>query len=436
MGTRSINDYTRADAIEYIEKNVDSIVVADGEKDTYRALVRKGFFTDFIEESGSYHDFMEKLWFHFNNSDEKITDQYHVFLPKVGEFVSKYSKRTKVVFENITHIIQMTIYPIEGENQYLFYLDEIDDKEYIEEDMTTDKVKSIQNTYLFSMYVDLMNDTTNSVSITEIDDETMNTQIKYSEWREQIVDMISKEYQDLFRKRTSPEYLKSNLAPGSTSSFDCLMMNLEGKYIWVKLIFSRAETDNDDDYRFVFMVQNIHESTMELKNTIKKYEEMALRDPLTSVFNRGRIETEVINAIKKKKTNEIDISMMILDIDFFKRVNDEFGHSVGDITLIHFTETLTKVVEKYNAVIGRWGGEEFVVVCYGADTAKVAAMAEEIRGRIAEEDFLRVGHITCSIGTTTLRSNDELSIAFDRMDRAVYEAKSSGRNCVRSVNYL
>lgn len=436
MSTKSINDYTLGDAVEYIEKNVDSIIIVDGDKDLYRALVRKGFFSDFIEETGSYHDLMEKLWFHFNNSDEKITDQYHVFLPKVGEFSGKYCKRIKVVFQNVTHIIQMTIYPVEEENKYIFYLDEIDDNEYIEDEMTTDKVKSIQNTYLFSMYVDLLKDTTSSVSITEIDDETMNTSIKYSEWREQIVAMISQEYQDLFRERTSPDYLKKNLTPGSTSSFDCLMMNLEGNYIWVKLIFSRAETDNDDDYRFVFMVQNIHESTMELKNTIKKYEEMALRDPLTSVFNRGRIETEVVNAINKKKKNDINISMMILDIDFFKRVNDEFGHSVGDITLIHFTEVISKVIKDYNAVIGRWGGEEFVVVCYDADTAKIAAIAEDIRSKVAEENFMRVGNITCSIGTTTLRTTDVLSVAFDRMDRAVYEAKSSGRNCVRSVNYL
>ena len=64
--------------------------------------------------------------------------------------------------------------------------------------------------------------------------------------------------QQLFLERTDPDYLKSNLMPGRTSSFDCLMQNLEGKYIWVKLIFSRAETNNsEEDFRYVFMMQDI-----------------------------------------------------------------------------------------------------------------------------------------------------------------------------------
>ena len=86
-----------------------------------------------------------------------------------------------------------------------------------------------------------------------------------------------------------------------------------------------------------------------------------------------------------------------------------------------------------NAVIGRWGGEEFVVVCYDTGSEKANALAEGLRRTISEESFGKIGQITCSIGVTTINSDDTFDDAFNRMDRALYNAKSSGRNCVKSV---
>ncbi|MBO4523776.1 MAG: GGDEF domain-containing protein, partial [Ruminococcus sp.] len=276
-------------------------------------------------------------------------------------------------------------------------------------------------------------DTTSSISVTEISDEVMQQEIKYSEWRTMIINMIWPDDQALFLERTDPEYLKKNLAPGRTTSFDCLMMNLEGKYIWVKLIFSRSETSNEDDFRFVFMVQNIHENSIELLETMKKYEQLASRDSLTNVFNHGRMETEIRNALKEKRTKNRDVSLMILDIDFFKHVNDKFGHSTGDVTLVQFAKIISDYIHDLNAVLGRWGGEEFVVVCYDTGSEKAYALAEGLRRIISDEPFGKIGQITCSIGVTTINADDSFDDAFNRMDRALYNAKSSGRNCVKSV---
>jgi diguanylate cyclase (GGDEF)-like protein len=322
---------------------------------------------------------------------------------------------------------------MEGEQIYLFILDELDGSQYVDETLTTKKVNTIQNSYLFSMYVDIVKDTTNSISITEISDEVMNQQLKYSDWRMMIVNMIWPEDQSLFLQRTDPAYLKENLAPGRSSSFDCLMMNLEGKYIWVKLIFSRAETNNEDDFRFVFMVQDIHENYVELMSTLKKYEDLALKDPLTALFNHGRIETEITNAIDSRKKNGEDVTLMLIDIDFFKRVNDEFGHAIGDITLVHFAQTISSFIADKNAAAGRWGGEEFVVVIYGLNEADSIDAAETLRKKIAAEPFKRIGNLTCSIGITNIKDTDDTDTAFNRMDKALYEAKSAGRNCVKLV---
>jgi diguanylate cyclase (GGDEF)-like protein len=285
------------------------------------------------------------------------------------------------------------------------------------------------------MYIDLVKDVTSSISITEISEDTVNTQIKYSDWRMMIVNMIWPDDQEMFLEKTDPEFLMANFKPGHTSSFDCLMQNLEGKYIWVKLIFSRAETNFEDDFRFVFMVQDIHENTVELMSTLKKYEEMASLDPLTGVLNHGRIETELGNAVETARKSRREVSTMIIDIDFFKQVNDTYGHSVGDMTLKQFAGIIRGNFTDGRAVVGRWGGEEFVTICYDMDVSKLKDVAEKLREKVASENFKAVGHITCSIGVTSIKMEDDANVVFERMDKALYEAKSDGRNCVRAMEF-
>ena len=200
-------------AMEFLKENLGAVLYVDGDADEYKALSRKNFFTEFVAEKGSYHDLIEKLWFHFNNSSDAVVEDYHVFIPTAGKFVGKYSKRINIVFNDVTHTIQMTIYPIKESSTYFFILDELDGSQYIDEALTNKKVDTIQNTFLFSMYIDIVRDTTSSISITEISDEVMNQQIKYSEWRKKIVNMIWPEDQPQFMERTDPEYLKKISPP-------------------------------------------------------------------------------------------------------------------------------------------------------------------------------------------------------------------------------
>ena len=374
-----IDRFSLADANEFISGNVDALLFVDAKADTFKALVKRGMFTDFIEDKGSYHELIEKLWFHLNDTMEKITEDYQVFIPTFGQFSGKYSRRLKIVDNETPHAIQMTIYPLD-ENYYLILLDELDNSEYMKDFLTSEKVSTIQNTYLFSMYIDLFKDSTSSLSITEISDETVHSSVKYSEWRYMIVNMIWPDDQELFMERTDPEYLKKNIMPGRTASFDCLMQNLEGKYIWV---------------------------------------------------NHGRIETEIYNAIEIVARTDRAVSMLMFDIDYFKNVNDKYGHAVGDMTLKHFAYLLKEYFKSVNAVIGRWGGEEFVAVCYDADINKAARYAEEIRNKVSGEEFKVAGNVTCSIGLTQISKEDNFNQAFDHMDKALYQAKSDGRNCVR-----
>ncbi|MBR6256278.1 MAG: GGDEF domain-containing protein [Lachnospiraceae bacterium] len=430
MSEYSLDSFSFEKALDLYKDKVGAVLVVDAKANSIKVLVKRGIFAEFLQDDWTYNDLIEKLWYHFHNSSEAIVEDYLVFLPTSGKFLDKYSRRVNLMIDDIIHVTQFMVYPI-AEDYYLFFLDELDKSLYREEDLTNKKVDTIQNIYLFSMYIDIVRDTTSSISVTEISGEVMNQQLKYSEWRMMIVNMIAKEYQAQFLEETDPDILKKKYVPGQTASFDCMMMNLEGVYIWVKLIFSRAETNNDDDYRFVFMVQNIHEDSVELRKTLKKYEMLASVDSLTSVYNHGRIETELNNAIVERSKNDTRTSMMILDIDFFKKINDEFGHSTGDVTLISFTNVIKEGLEGRNAVLGRWGGEEFAVVCYEASIDEAAELAEEIRKKVEEFEFEKIGHLTCSIGVTEVTADDEFDKAFERMDSALYRAKSDGRNNVK-----
>ena len=433
MDLKKIENYILDDISEIFIEKVDAILIINEELDSYKAISKKGIFSDIIKESGNYNDLIEKLLFNFSDSSKEIASDYHVFIPSYGKFHGKYSKRLKLVYQDTPHIIQMTIYPLEDKNCYMLMLDELDNSEYIQEFLTNEKINNIQNTYLFSMYVDLVKDTTNSISVTEISDEPMNaTELKYTDWRMMIVNMIWPEDQSLFLEHTAPDYLKKNLTPGRPTSFDCQMQNLEGNFIWVKLIFSRSETNNkNDDFRFVFMVQNIHENSVELLSTLKKNEELASKDSLTGVFNHGRIETELYNAIENKKERERSISFMVIDIDYFKMVNDIFGHSIGDITIKHFAEISCDFLKSYNIKIGRCGGDEFVAICYDINASELMTIAENMRVKISEAKFDTACNITCSIGITEINKNDKVKDAFERADKAMYAAKSSGRNGVK-----
>ena len=408
-------------------QNVDAVLVADAASDSYHAYIRRGVFSTLIEEDGKYRDLIEILWIHFNNTQDKITEDYKVFLPSYGRFKGKSSRRLKLYQDSRLHAIQMMVYPI-GEDRYLYLMDELEDES---EETISKKVESIQNTFLFSMYIDLSQNSISSLSITEVSDETVHAALSYTQWRMMIVNMIGADDQPLFLERTDPEYLKKNLAPGRTTSFDCLMQNLEGKYIWVKLIFSRAETINDSDYRYVFMVQNIHEEYVRLFDALKKYEHLALNDSLTGIYNHGRTETEIANALDSRKKQGRKASVAMLDIDHFKWINDTFGHAVGDDTLRRFAAGIKDCLKDDSAVIGRWGGEEFVLILYDQDGDQALASAERCRCMIAQTAFPGTSGITCSGGVTELLPEDTAESAFERMDRALYSAKAAGRNCVR-----
>lgn len=426
-------EYDLTTLLGIVADEIDAVYIIDAEKDTYTAIKHSAMFFDMFKESGSYLELSRTLMFHFRDGAKNISPEYHVFLPKLNKFNGKYSKRIKLSYKKRTIIVQMAIYPLLDTGKHVLLLIEMDNSEYMQEFFTKEKESIINSNsnYLFSMRVDLVKDTCNSVSVTEMSDDPMNyTELKYSQWRMMIVNMIFLDDQPMFLERTSPEYIRAHLEARRSSSFDCQMQNLNGKFIWVKLIFHKIETHRSTDFRFVFMVQDIHENYMRLVEDLKKYEELSNLDSLTGIFNRGKIENELYHYIDKRKTENTPLSLVMLDVDFFKDVNDKFGHAVGDSVLKKLVFLANKCFKEHNIIFGRWGGEEFVGICYGMTKGELLDVAEKLRTVVSEFAFEGVKHVTCSMGVIEIESGEETPGAFERVDKALYLAKSNGRNCV------
>ena len=169
----------------------------------------------------------------------------------------------------------------------------------------------------------------------------------------------------------------------------------------------------------------------DLEHEKDKFERLSTLDGLTNVLNRHGIERFVENLL----TNRVPASVIVIDLDHFKKVNDLRGHYGGDRVLRQVGEILRSHTRNTDG-LGRWGGEEFVLVCPGANLARAADLAEKLRHKIMDTNFIPEDPlpITASFGVATSGADQSFEDAFRQADQALYLAKSRGRNCVVAAN--
>ena len=165
--------------------------------------------------------------------------------------------------------------------------------------------------------------------------------------------------------------------------------------------------------------------------TDKKYiEQLAVTDSLTKAYNRHHIENVFKLETQKAKRHGDVYSVIIMDIDFFKEVNDNHGHDVGDVILVDIVKILKSNLREID-VLGRWGGEEFLIICGKTDISQAQIVAEKLRSTIQNHDFGKVSEITCSFGVSEYKDSDVNSDSVvKRANDALYNSKNNGRNKV------
>ena len=180
-------------------------------------------------------------------------------------------------------------------------------------------------------------------------------------------------------------------------------------------------------------VRDMEFESTELKSRLDIAQHKAMRDPLTLLPNRLAFDERLSNEMARWKRHGLPLSMVIWDIDFFKKINDNYGHKSGDKALIIISQILAKHCRQTDFV-ARVGGEEFVMLLPETDTRKALSVAEKLRELVEKANFRASGDkisITLSCGISQLLDGDSCESIFERADKALYKAKQNGRNqCV------
>ena len=162
---------------------------------------------------------------------------------------------------------------------------------------------------------------------------------------------------------------------------------------------------------------------------------MAERDALTDLYNRGKTEQLIHDALDEALRTDSTVTLIMTDVDHFKHVNDTYGHDVGDCVLREVAFLLRDAVAKTpGGAAGRWGGEEFFLLLPHTELQEAVEVAETLRRKVADHKFVGVGHVTISLGVLSVTAaeadTDKRTSLFTSVDNALYRAKNEGRNRV------
>ncbi|WP_310586271.1 GGDEF domain-containing protein [Stutzerimonas frequens] len=162
----------------------------------------------------------------------------------------------------------------------------------------------------------------------------------------------------------------------------------------------------------------------------QQYRHASLSDPLTGIGNRRSFIDAGQALLQRGRLRGEPVALLLCDLDFFKRLNDTFGHQAGDRALVDFGQVIARRMRRQD-VFGRIGGEEFACLLADADALVAREVAERIRAEFAAMPFAEQGRLSVSIGVATTTSGYELDELLAQADRALYVAKAAGRNCTR-----
>lgn len=203
----------------------------------------------------------------------------------------------------------------------------------------------------------------------------------------------------------------------------------------VSLLVAENERMRSDSGELKKKLEDSQKLIEGLRSSLSQAEEFGLKDPLTGTGNRRCFDQKITKAIAECEQNKKPLSLIMCDIDHFKRVNDAFGHQVGDEIIKMFARVIETGVRENDTVI-RYGGEEFAIILPMTEQEAAKGIAERIRRQFEgkkltiRETSQKVGQLTASFGVAQYRPGDDVDMLVQRADAKLYDAKSQGRNRV------
>ena len=181
------------------------------------------------------------------------------------------------------------------------------------------------------------------------------------------------------------------------------------------------------------LVDHLQENADDKEKMLQELKLLVNIDSMTQIFNRKRVEEILISEIKRSNRYETPLSILLLDIDKFKNINDNYGHNIGDEVLKAFAD-LVKLNIRETDYFGRWGGEEFLIILPSTDLNDAYTIAEKIRIIVEKQSINTLQKITISIGVTQLDHDNTYTDMIRKADFSMYNAKANGRNRVEKYD--
>jgi len=239
--------------------------------------------------------------------------------------------------------------------------------------------------------------------------------------------------------------LQNNLEPGIATRndepqlnevFEALVKNLSKPEL--QLIFNKWIAVKQDPIVNYNLVWKLLAGTLllalayffhylKLKKLNEKLLTLSTTDKLTGLFNRVKTDNVILQKKADVDRYGIKLSVILLDIDFFKLVNDTYGHITGDKVLFEFSQIIKHNVRATDYA-GRWGGEEFLIICPNIDINNATELAEKLLQKVENHSFLEIGNITASAGVNQFSNTESIASTLQNVDKALYDSKENGRN--------
>ena len=220
-----------------------------------------------------------------------------------------------------------------------------------------------------------------------------------------------------------------NHLKGETPAYEVeyRILHKEGHYLWY---YDRGTVTKRDEEGKPLLLQGIVFDITESKRVEEKLRELSEKDDLTNIYNRRTFYVKADELIEKHLKHEMPFSLVMFDIDHFKRVNDTYGHLVGDDVL----KSLTKLViedKRFEDQVFRFGGEEFFLLLPNTKLKGAIQLADRLHKLIAKMKIPKVNHITVSMGVAEYIKGESIDELIKRVDDLMYEAKDAGRNQIK-----
>ena len=237
----------------------------------------------------------------------------------------------------------------------------------------------------------------------------------------------TKHFEDILQYFTSNE--NAIKTTGLKSVIIIPLFPMDKNFGWLCVLNSREEMATAETDFLSLFAQQI-EMSITIANLFQAVKEQAVTDPLTGLYNRRYFEENLKKEVIRSKRQHQHFSIIGIDLDFLKKINDEYGHSYGDIAIKAVADVLKSNARAID-LPARMGGEEFNVLLPGIDSKGASIAAERIRKAIEEKELDTIGHITASIGVGTfLEHSENIEELLELTDQAMYTSKRNGRNQV------